>query len=97
MRAMLGGHFLGSGCRDLFFEGAGWSSEKLPELVVSQAGLLDDGVEGSPFEVVVVIGEGDTASWIVRVLEDDVRACRVMNEKACPLRYVSITLRHFGE
>ena len=59
--------------------------EKLPEVVVSQAGLLDDGVEGSPFKVFVVIGESDTESRVVRVLEDVVRPCRVMNKKACPL------------
>ena len=59
--------------------------EKLFKLVVSQAGLLDDGFQGSEFEVLVVIGESDAESWIIGVFENAVSACGVMNKKACPL------------
>ena len=59
--------------------------EKLPELVGSEAGLPDDGVEGPAFQVFVVVRDSDSESQIVRMLEEVMGALGVVNKKACPL------------
>ena len=48
--------------------------EKLQELFESQPGLLDDGVEGSPLEFSVVVGDYDPQLGLLKMSERAVTA-----------------------
>ena len=50
-------------------------SEKLPEVVVSQVGLPEDGVEGFPFQFFVVVSDSDLKSGLVGMSEEVVPWC----------------------
>jgi hypothetical protein len=60
--------------------------EEAPKFFGRQAGLLDNGFQGSALEVLIMEGEGDPEMRLVRMFEDMVATRRVVHKKPGPLQ-----------
>jgi hypothetical protein len=59
-------------------------SKKSHEPVRGQAGLVDDRQQRSAFKVLVVKGQGDSACWLVRVLQNIMASRKLVYQEPRP-------------